>query len=213
MTFFDFLRVYEASYEIEMINNDAYITIKTRLFGSFTIPVLAKDIKPYPLYSRRNNDIFIDSSAESKFVKDAIKYINNIRYEKLKEKSMKKYVNYGRFSNNIMAVPLVAFVGIKKVIFNDPATIVIWEDDTKTVAKCHGDDVYDKTTGLLICIAKRYLGGTSKLVKLINKWVSEEEFAPLDTIYFREEYRGPVCNKCKAELDSKHETLGTKEDK
>lgn len=29
-----------------------------------------------------------------------------------------------------------AFDPIKKVIFNDPATIVLWNDGTKTVVKC-----------------------------------------------------------------------------
>ena len=28
---------------------------------------------------------------------------------------------------------------IKEVIFNDPATIVYWEDGTKTVVKCHNE--------------------------------------------------------------------------
>jgi len=37
----------------------------------------------------------------------------------------------------------------KKVIFNDPATIVIWEDVTRTVVKTCEGDTFDKTTGFL----------------------------------------------------------------
>ena len=37
----------------------------------------------------------------------------------------------------------------KKVIFNDPATIVIWEDGTRTVVKTCEGDTFDKTTGFL----------------------------------------------------------------
>ena len=37
---------------------------------------------------------------------------------------------------------------IEKVIFNDPATIVIWADGSKTVVKCQEGDVFDKEKGL-----------------------------------------------------------------
>lgn len=46
----------------------------------------------------------------------------------------------------------------QKVIFNDPATIVLWDDGTKTVVKCQDGDVYSKQTGLLMCIAKKTYG-------------------------------------------------------
>ena len=46
---------------------------------------------------------------------------------------------------------------IKKVIFNDPATIVLWADGTKTVVKCGKDDVYDKEKGLALCFMKKAL--------------------------------------------------------
>lgn len=46
---------------------------------------------------------------------------------------------------------------VKKVIFNDPATIVYWTDNTKTVVKCCKDDKFDAETGLAMAICKRYL--------------------------------------------------------
>lgn len=51
---------------------------------------------------------------------------------------------------------------IKKVIFNDPATIILWKDGTKTVVKCQEGDVYDKKIGFLLAIAKKYFGNTGK---------------------------------------------------
>ena len=45
---------------------------------------------------------------------------------------------------------------IDMVIFNDPATIVIWNDKTKTVVKCH-DEPFDREKGLAMCIAKKVL--------------------------------------------------------
>ena len=45
---------------------------------------------------------------------------------------------------------------IDRVIFHDPATIVIWMDKTKTVVKCHNEE-FDKEKGLAMCIAKKVL--------------------------------------------------------
>lgn len=60
---------------------------------------------------------------------------------------------------------------IKKVIFNDPAIIVFWADGTKTVAKAHGDDKFDKEVGLTVCIAKKALGNRSNFDKVFKKWI------------------------------------------
>lgn len=49
-------------------------------------------------------------------------------------------------------------ISIKKVIYNDPATIVYFSDGSKSVVKLHPEDTFDKTTGLLMAISKRLLG-------------------------------------------------------
>lgn len=54
--------------------------------------------------------------------------------------------------------PSVRGKHIKRVIYNDPATIIIWDDDTKTIAKCEEGDVYDREKGFYICLLKRLLG-------------------------------------------------------
>lgn len=46
---------------------------------------------------------------------------------------------------------------IKEVIYNDPATIVLWEDGTKTVVKAHNDK-FDPEKGLAMAISKKALG-------------------------------------------------------
>lgn len=60
---------------------------------------------------------------------------------------------------------------IKKVIFNDPATIVFWADGTKTVAKAHGDDKFDKEVGLTVCIAKKALDNRRHFDSVFKKWI------------------------------------------
>lgn len=51
-----------------------------------------------------------------------------------------------------------AIPGIKKVIFNNPATIIFWTDGTKTVVKAQGKEKYDKEKGIAMAIAKKALG-------------------------------------------------------
>lgn len=63
---------------------------------------------------------------------------------------------------------------IKRVIFNDPATIVIWADDSKTVVKCQPGDTYSKETGLALCIAKKFLGNKGNFNEVFKKWIPEE---------------------------------------
>lgn len=46
---------------------------------------------------------------------------------------------------------------IKKVIFNDPATIVFWKDGTKTIVKCQEGAAFDPEKGLAMAISRHYL--------------------------------------------------------
>jgi hypothetical protein len=64
---------------------------------------------------------------------------------------------------------------IKKVIFNDPATIIFWEDGSKTVVKCQPDDKYDKMTGFAMACAKYMFGNEGNYYEVFKKWVVEEE--------------------------------------
>lgn len=60
--------------------------------------------------------------------------------------------------------------GIKKVIYNDPATTVIWHDGSKTTIKCHDEDSYDPVIGLLLCVIKKTTDGQgySALCKILD---------------------------------------------
>ena len=69
----------------------------------------------------------------------------------------------------------MAEMEIEKVIFNDPATIVIWIDGSKTVVKCQDGDIFDRRTGLLMAIAKKCFGNTGRYNDIIDKWVDEPE--------------------------------------
>ena len=62
---------------------------------------------------------------------------------------------------------------IKDVIFNPPATIVLWEDGTKTVVKCH-DEKFDVEKGLAMAIAKKALGNKGNYYNVFSKWTTYE---------------------------------------
>lgn len=64
---------------------------------------------------------------------------------------------------------------IKKVIHNDPATIVYWLDGSKTVVKCGENDIYDPEKGLAMAIAKKFLGNKGSYYDTFKKWLPEEE--------------------------------------
>ena len=66
---------------------------------------------------------------------------------------------------------------IKKVIFNEPATIVFWADGTKTVVKCSKDDEFDPEKGLAMAIAKKFFGNENGYSKNIKKWADTYEKA------------------------------------
>ena len=64
---------------------------------------------------------------------------------------------------------------IKNVIFNDPATIVFWEDGTKTVVKCQDGDEFDPEKGLAMAIAKKAYGNKGNYCNKLKKWLPKEE--------------------------------------
>lgn len=64
---------------------------------------------------------------------------------------------------------------IKKVIFNDPCTIVLWNDGTKTVVKCGEDDVFDPEKGLAMAISKYFFDNAGYYNDVFKKWIPKKE--------------------------------------
>lgn len=60
----------------------------------------------------------------------------------------------------------------RKLIVNGPATIVLWSDGTKTVAKCNKNEPFDPEKGVAIAIAKRFVS-SNKLNKLFDDALSQ----------------------------------------
>lgn len=62
--------------------------------------------------------------------------------------------------------------GIKKVIFNPPATIVFWNDGSKTVVKCSEDDIFDPLAGIAFALMRKVYG---KEYRKIEEYAKEYE--------------------------------------
>ncbi len=61
---------------------------------------------------------------------------------------------------------------IKNVIFNPPATVVFWSDNTKTVVKAD-KEMFDPEKGLAMAISKKALGNKGNYFNEIKKWVEK----------------------------------------
>ena len=89
---------------------------------------------------------------------------------------------YRYIANSICGMPkkeetmkTVPTYSVKKIIYNPPATIVFWEDGSKTVVKCSKDDEYSPYFGFLAALAKKVYGNPSRVRKIVDKWAPEEE--------------------------------------
>lgn len=63
---------------------------------------------------------------------------------------------------------------INKVIHNKPATIVFWEDGTKTVVKAQSES-YDAEKGIVMAFMKKVYGNKGRYFNDVKKWSSLKE--------------------------------------
>lgn len=64
---------------------------------------------------------------------------------------------------------------IKDVIFNPPATIVLWADKTKTVVKAQEGESFDPEKGLAMAICKKLYGNTGSFNNVFHKYIDKYE--------------------------------------
>ena len=63
---------------------------------------------------------------------------------------------------------------IERVIFSDPATIVVWSDNTKTIVKTQNDEPFDTEKGLALAIIKRLYGNSGSYYDLFKKYCADQ---------------------------------------
>lgn len=90
-------------------------------------------------------DISIQTNLTEQAAKDILNSIYGIHSKTLKEEIQMKTKSH------------IAYNPIKKVIFNDPATIIFWKDGTKTIVKRQEGSEFDPEKGLAMAICRHYL--------------------------------------------------------
>ena len=102
------------------------------------------------------------------------------------------YENPRNLINSLYGMSSSHIPEIKNVIFNDPATIVYWEDGTKTVVKCQDGDEFDPEKGLAMAIAKKAYGNKGSYCNKLKKWLPKEEpvgtNSILDSVFVPKEF-------------------------
>lgn len=70
-----------------------------------------------------------------------------------------------------------------KIIFNGPATIVFWDDGTKTVVKCTERETFDYEKGVALCYMKKLLGNDSSFKRVFKKFNIPKQYRGYDDHY------------------------------
>lgn len=134
---------------------------------------------------RRGYTITLTPEANVEIVRD----LNDIPAECFKDKSFMTYggvpmdaINYSK-ADCESTWRLYKEMGntIKKVIFNDPATIVLWGDGSKTVVKAQKGEKFDKEKGLALCYMKKMLGNQGNFNNVFREWIKPEPTGVYDT--------------------------------
>lgn len=127
----------------------------------FYVPVREEFYEDWANVIVFSNRMHIPRVFDKKDINSMYPKLPKYNYHKMKKdtKGRKKAMNY---------IP-------KKVIFNKPATIVFWEDGTKTVVKCSEDDEYSEYFGFLAALAKKIYGNNSEVQKIVKKAERQEK--------------------------------------
>ena len=103
-----------------------------------------------------------DESCNDDDVLDAMQYCyNDILTTRQYAKTLATAFNQARLRIDIPSM-------IDRVIFNNPATIIIWKDGSKTIVKKSEDDQWDPEKGFCMAIIKKLYGHTSFMKKYIE---------------------------------------------
>ena len=96
-----------------------------------------------------------------------LNFLNDLSYINGSTSTSNSSLNYSSYSKPVT-------LSIHKVIFNDPCTIILWSDKTKTIVKCGEDEEYDPEKGMAMAISKKFLGNKGNYYETFKKWLPED---------------------------------------
>ncbi len=96
------------------------------------------------------------------------------------------------FSADKIVTEVTPIVAIHSVIFNDPATIILWADGEKTVVKTQKGEKFDPEKGLAMAMVKYFLGNKGSYYDLFKECgaVKEEDKNPSTAHAIPSPFRG-----------------------
>lgn len=96
----------------------------------------------------------------------------------------------------------------KKVKFSGPATIILWEDGTKTVVKCQKEDAWDDEVGIAMCYLKKMLGNKGNFnnifreaMKIAEVQHKKDDLTSLSTVIKGDSYYSSALDSMKRNID------------
>jgi len=70
--------------------------------------------------------------------------------------------------------PMWGIPDVRRVVFSGPATIVFWEDNTKTVVKCMAGEKFERYAGFAAACMKKMFGSTSRAKAVMEECAVDE---------------------------------------
>ena len=70
--------------------------------------------------------------------------------------------------------PFWGIPDIRRIVFSGPATIVFWEDGTKTVVKCMEGEKFERYAGFAAACMKKMFGSTSRAKSVMEDYAEEQ---------------------------------------
>ena len=83
-------------------------------------------------------------------------------------RNMQKQKDMQKRNTNFVYMPKII-----KVLFQEPATIVFWNDNTKTVVKAQDGEPFDKEKGLSMAIIKKMCGNKGNYNEIFHIFCNE----------------------------------------
>lgn len=153
-------------------------------YGQFSIYTIVK-YDGFCIKQVFNVDNWIDSDTTLEYVK---KTMQKMRDEVIRKGEMNRRISYAERETcyaerrNMRAIslidtwnpylPLHSMPKPKKIILNDPATIILWSDNTKTIVKKNSKDKkFDPEKGIALCYMKKALGNKGNYNNVFKDWI------------------------------------------
>ena len=147
------------------ITSKPYLSSRSNNNGFNNISLVYTNYSVEPIYKIFGIEVIISKNERNTIIlRNKIERRNEMPVEGV------SYFDY----SNLFIVKTRFIPAIKNVIFNEPATIVFWEDGSKTVVKCQDGDIYDPEKGLAMAISKKALGNHGNYCNEFKEWLPEE---------------------------------------